>query len=440
MKQILEQIIADLEQRELPPFTPRSLSMPALRNKVNVIIGMRRTGKTTFLYQRMDELLSSGVPKEAMLYINFDDERLLPMQLSHLRAVTEIYFQRHPEMKDRRVYLFFDEVENIDGWEHFVRRLVDKENVQIAVTGSSAKLLSHEIATSMRGRSLRTEVFPFSFAEALRHAEIEAQPSKKPGGKTRALLKNRIRHYLLTGGFPEVQTLDERSRLRVLQEYVDVVILRDIVERHNISNIAPLRAMVRRLLGGSAGLFTVNKFFNELKSRGMVCGKNTLHDYLAYLIDTYLVFTVPIHTGSESTKRVNPQKVYPIDTALAAAFMPVPRPDPDRQLESLVFLHLRRSESDITYYRTQEGFEVDFHVLDHRGESALFQVCAEIGPAKTREREIRALSSAMNECDLSTGTIITMDQEEVFERDGRRIEVVPAWRFFLDTNLFFPRP
>ena len=434
MNQVLEQIVADFEQRDFPAFTERSLCLPAIRNKVDAVIGMRRTGKTTFLYQRMNDLLLSGVAKEAMLYINFDDDRLLPMQSTQLSFVTEIYYQRHPAMKDRTAYLFFDEIQNIDGWEHYIRRLLDTENVQIAVTGSSAKLLSREIATSMRGRSLSTEVFPFSFEEALRHARVDFSPAQIPGGKIRALLKNRIRQYLVTGGFPEVQTLDDRLRLRVLQEYVDVVILRDVVERHGISNIAPLRAMVRHLLGTPACLFAVNKFFNDLRSQGTACGKNTLHAYLDHLIDAYLVFPVSIHTYSERVKRVNPKKIYPIDTALAAAFMPVSRPDLGRQLESLVFLHLRRTGAEITYYRTREGYEVDFHVVDHLGDQALFQVCADMAPEKTRGREIRALVSAMNELDLSHGTVVTMDQEETVELSGRQINLVPAWRFFLGSQ------
>lgn len=434
MNPVLEQIVADFEQRDFPAFTARSLRLPALRNKVDAVIGMRRTGKTTFLFQRMNDLLLSGVPKDAMLYINFDDDRLLPMQTAQLSLVTEIYYQRHPAMKDRTAYLFFDEIQNIDGWEHYIRRLIDTENVQIAVTGSSAKLLSREIATSMRGRSLSTEVFPFSFEEALRHAQVDFSPAQIPGGKVRALLKNRIRQYLVTGGFPEVQTLDDRMRVRVLQEYVDVVILRDVVERHAISNIVPLRAMVRQLLGSPACLFAVNKFFNDLKSQGTACGKNTLHDYLAHLVDTYLVFPVSIHTHSERVKQVNPKKVYPIDTALAAAFMPVLTPNWGQQLESLVFLHLRRTGGEITYYRTREGYEVDFHVVDHLGEQALFQVCADMAQEKTKEREIRALIAAMNELDLSQGTVVTIDQEETVELNGRKINLVPAWRFFLNAQ------
>jgi len=303
---------------------------------------MRRTGKTWFLFQAMQQYLEQGIPKQAMLYINFDDERLLPMAAAELGQIIDTYYRMFPEHRERTCYFFFDEVQNISGWEVWLRRLVDTEQVQIAVTGSSAKLLSREIATALRGRSLSTEMFPFSFREALTHEEIEGSAAPRPGAKKRALLENRLRRYLLNGGFPEVQTVSDNHRIRILQEYVDVVILRDIVERYQVSNILPLRTLIRHLLATPATLFSVNKFYNDLRSQGLACGKNTLHDYFEYLKDAYLIYPVSIHSRSERTRRVNPRKVYVIDTGLANAFLHRPQSDWGRLLENFVFMELRR--------------------------------------------------------------------------------------------------
>ena len=431
MSALLEQLIADFHERPLPTPTHREAELPALSGKIDAVIGMRRTGKTWFLFQMMQHYLEQGVPKEAMLYLNFDDERLLPMAAVELGQIIETYYRMFPEHRDRTCYFFFDEVQNISGWEVWLRRLVDTEQVQIAVTGSSAKLLSREIATALRGRSLSTEMFPFSFREALAHEKIEGFSAPRPGAKKRALLENRLRRYLLNGGFPEVQTVSDNYRIRILQEYVDVVILRDIVERYQVSNILPLRTLIRHLLATPATLFSVNKFYNDLRSQGLACGKNTLHDYFEYLKDAYLIYPVSIHSRSERTRRVNPRKVYVIDTGLANAFLHRPQSDWGRLLENFVFMELRRKRLAIEYYRTKNGLEVDFIVTGHGDAQTLYQASLDLRDEQTRKREVRALTTAMQETGIHCATIVSLDTEEQIETDAGVINVVPAWLWAL---------
>jgi predicted AAA+ superfamily ATPase len=427
MDALLEQLIVDFHERPLPTPTRREVVLPALSGKIDAVIGMRRTGKTWFLFQAMQHYLEQGVSKTAMLYLNFNDERLLPMAAKDLGQIIETYFRLFPEHRDQICYFFFDEVQNITGWEPWLRRLVDTERVQIAVTGSSAKLLSREIATALRGRSLSTEMFPFSFREALNHEGISDIPATRPGAKKRALLENRLRRYLLNGGFPEVQLVADNHRIRILQEYVDVVILRDIVERYQVGNILPLRALIRHLLAAPATLFSVNKFYNDLKSQGMVCGKNTLHDYFEYLKDAYLIYPVLIHSRSERAKRVNLRKIYVIDTGLANAFLHQPQSDWGRLLENFVFMELRRQGLDIEYYRTEGGLEVDFITTDQRAARTLYQVSLELRDIRTRKRELGALTTAMQETGIKHGTIISLDSEERIETVAGVIDVIPAW-------------
>ncbi|MFV2058687.1 MAG: ATP-binding protein [Thiohalomonadales bacterium] len=427
MDTLLEQLIADFHERPLPTLTRRSTKLPALSGKIDAVIGMRRTGKTWYLFQTMQSHLAQGIPKEAMLYLNFDDERLLPMDSAGLSSISQTYYRLFPAHRDRTCYFFFDEIQNISGWESWLRRLVDTEPVQLAVTGSSAKLLSREIATVLRGRSLSTEMFPFSFRESLAHAGEDDIPATRPGAKKRALLENRLRRYLLHGGFPEVQSVADDYRIRILQEYVDVVILRDVVERYQIGNILPLRALIRHLLATPATLFSINKFHNDLKSQGIACGKNTLHGYLEYLTEAYLIYPITIYSRSERVKRVNPRKVYAIDTGLSNAFLHQPRSDWGRLLENFVFMELRRKGLSINYYRTEGGFEVDFITTDRTGTLALYQVSLDISAARTREREIRALTAAMLETRLAQANILTLDTEERIETNAGIIHILPAW-------------
>jgi len=410
METILEELIADFHERSLPALTRRHVELPWLPNKIDTVIGMRRSGKTWLLFQIISDLLSSEIPKESILYLNLEDERLLPMTASDLRQIPDIYYRRYPHLRDRSCTFFFDEIQNIPGWEQFIRRLLDTENIHICLTGSSAKLLSREIATSLRGRSIATEIFPFSFLEALEHAGIDTGGGKRPGAKKRALLENRLVAYLLEGGFPEVQKIDAEYRVRILQDYLDVVILRDLVERHQISNIFPLRYMIRHLLNATASLFSVN----------------TLHEYLGYLSDTYLFFQVYVHTHSERVRMVNPRKIYAIDPGLVRACSRSIRTDWGHLLENFVFLELRRSSAVIEYYRTKKGREVDFLVTGRGGQKSLVQVSADMKEPVTRQRELRSLLEAMKECKLRQATVVTLNQEEKLETEAGLIHILPA--------------
>jgi len=431
MSSILEQVIGDFQERPLPQLTRREVSLPRLAGKIDTLIGMRRTGKSWRVFQAMSDLLAAGTPKESLLYINLDDERLFPLIGNDLHRIPETFFRLFPENKQRRCHFFFDEIQNVSGWERFVRRMLDTENAHITLTGSSAKLLSREIATTLRGRSVATEIFPFSFREALRHQGENESVTKPLGSARRALLANRLRSYLDCGGFPEVQGIDTPYRVRILQEYVDVVILRDVVERHGIGNLPPLRYLIRHLLGSPACVFSVNRFHNDLKSQGIACGINSLHDYLAYLEDAYLIQSISIDSRSVRQRQVNPRKVYPIDTGLARAFRHGTDTDRGRLLETLVFLDLRRRNMQIAYFRSAQGFEVDFLARSADGEPQAVQVAETIADAKTRQREVRALEAAMTERKLAQSTLVTLDEEDRIDTVCGPINVVPAWRWLL---------
>ncbi len=201
--------------------------------------------------------------------------------------------------------------------------------------------------------------------------------------------------------------------------------------RYQITGIAPLRYLIRHLINSTAALFSVNKFYNDLKSQGIPCSKNTLHEHLEHLSDAYLFFPVPIHTHSERARMVNPRKIYAIDTGMVRACSRSLRPDWGRLLENYVFLELRRKYGRIEYYRTQGGRKVDFLVADHKGRQALIQVAADMKEVVTRSRELMALDEAMDECGISRATVVTLDQEEKLKTDHGHVEIIPAWRWSL---------
>lgn len=429
MKNLLSQLIDDFHERNLPDLVARNKAFAEVRGKADVVIGMRRSGKTWFCYQKIKELIESGIKKEEIIYLNFEDDRLLGFNVNHFQEILDVYFGKYPANRKTRCYFFFDEIQRIDQWEMFIRRLLDTENLQIFITGSSSKLLGSEIATSLRGRSLTIEMFPFSFQEFLKFHGLFPEKPKTFGLNTTSVLRKAAKDYLQIGGFPEIQKLDANRRIEVLQGYIDSVLLKDIVERHKVGNILVLKYLVHHIMNSFGGQFSVNKFFNTMKSLSIKCTKNSLYEYLDHLTDAFLFYKVPIHSRSEKSRLINPPKIYTIDTGLLNAMAFRNSSNDGQLLETMVFMHLRRGAYDVEYVSTRDGREVDFFVR-HRisGETQLIQVCREMSDKKTFEREIRGLKSAMDELSIAGGTIVTWDDETVLEN---RIKVMPVWKWLL---------
>ncbi|MBN1663688.1 MAG: ATP-binding protein [Deltaproteobacteria bacterium] len=432
MKQIISQLIDDFHERALPDLVQRNKKFAEIKGKADVVIGMRRVGKTWFCYQKIKELIAVGIKKEEILYLNFEDDRLLEFGVDHFQAILDVYFGKYPEHRKGQCYFFFDEIQRIDQWEMFIRRLLDTENIEVFITGSSSKLLGTEIATNLRGRSLLIEIFPFSFEEYLKFHGLFNDRPKTFGANTAAILRKAIKNYLDVGGFPEVQKLDSNLRVEVLQGYIDSVLLKDIIERHQVSNILALKYLVRHVMNSSGGQFSVNKFFNTMKSMSIKCTKNSFYEYLDHLTDAFLFYKVPIHSRSEKSRLLNPPKIYTIDTGLLNAMTFRNSYNYGHLLESMVFMHLRREGYDTEYVHTKSGHEVDFYARHRiKDEIQLIQACWEMSDKKTFERELQGLKSAMVELSIPTGTIVTWD-DETFIDD--KIQVVPIWKWLITSN------
>jgi uncharacterized protein len=411
MREVLRQMITDALAAPIPKYTRRDVRLPAVPGKAVAVIGMRRSGKTTFLWQCLAERLATGTPREALLCLNFEDERLAGIQTTDLQWVVEEYYRLQPGFRDsRRVSLFLDEIQVAPGWETFGRRLIDTEQVDLFLSGSSAHLLSREVASSMRGRGMEVVVHPFSFREALRHAGAEpTKPWHRLTKAARSDLDRRVRDYLTTGGFPEAQGVPAVDRAGLLRTYVDVAVLRDVIERHGISNPLALRWLQRHLLANPSALFSVQKFYNSLRSQGIPVSKDTVHAFLGYLEDTFLIRTVSIYTASERQRMVNPRKAYPVDPGLIPVYERTGRANLGHALEAAVLVELERRGCEVAYVRTKEGLEVDFMARAPLGEWTLVQVCAEISDPATCEREIRALAAAASEFPEAIPVLLTLD-------------------------------
>jgi predicted AAA+ superfamily ATPase len=434
-------IVAESREALLPQLTPRRIAVPDLPNKAAVLIGMRRSGKTYLMYQEMQRLLAGGVDRRDILYVNFEDDRLQPAEPGLLSDLLEAYYRAHPAPRERRAYLFLDEIQVVPGWPRFVRRILDTEQVRVVLGGSSAKLLHTEVATELRGRGFAVEVFPYDLTEALASSGEPAAQVAMPGAGSRSRLEAGCKRYLEIGGFPEVQAMELAARLQTLQDYVELVLLRDVIERHRVENVAAARAFARLLLQSPARAFSVNKTYADLRSRGLSVSRDTLHALLDHFQDAYLVFAIPVFKKSLRARTTNARKLYAIDPGLAAAMSHVTATDAGARLENAVFLELRRRrgrllQGQVSYYLTASGHEVDFVVGDVFEQRAgrLVQSCASLADPVTREREVRALTEAMGETGLQLGEIVTLLDEETIKTETGIIHAVPAWRWLRATD------
>lgn len=434
IREAIREKLGDAVSRPFPAFTPREADTSVISGKARAVIGMRRAGKTTFLYQCLAERQAQGIPRERLVYFNFEDERLDGLEAGDLGLLPDEYYRSFPSFRQSQsVTWCLDEIQILPGWEKFVRRMMDSEKVEIFLSGSSARMLSREVATTMRGRALETVITPFSFREFARSRGLTVpEPERLLSSAQQSGWLACFDQYLDCGGFPEAgQDSMKPHRISLLQGYVDTVIFRDVAERHGIVNLPALRAFVRQLLRQPAGLLSVTKIHADFRSRGISISKETLLALLAHLEDAFLVFTVPVASRSERRQQVNPRKLYVADHSLSAAFNPATVADRGHHLENLVACELMRQSRTLAYVKTTQGHEVDFLATAPDGSTQLIQVAADIGKMETFEREVRALLGATAEFPEAQKILISETQPPRGAIIPQEVKLLPAWRWLL---------
>lgn len=430
MQQQLKEIILDYQQVKIFTGIPRTIEVIPVHRKASIYIGVRRCGKSTLMYQVMRRLLDAGTSRENILYLNFFDERLNGLHETGLGAVLEAYYSLYPEKKNsEKVYCFFDEIQLFSDWEPFVDRIMRMENCEVYITGSSAQMLSKEIATTMRGRALSWEIFPFSFYEFITAKKLK--PKEHYSTKERLLLQNAFDLYFVEGSFPEVLGQSKQMRIKILQEYFNSVLFRDLIERHNIPHPKAVIDLARWFIENNSALFSINSVTGYLQSLGHKVPKSKVSDYIAWFEDAYFFFTVRIFDSSLTRANSNPKKIYCVDHAMVSAVNSGIMVNSGRLLENIVYMSLRQQTSQIYYYKTEKGHEVDFIAQTTERDRELIQVCESLAVPKTKLREIQALQEAMQELKLKQGTIVTRSEEGTIEVEAGVITIIPAWRFLL---------
>lgn len=418
-KNVIKAVIAD-NQVEIPKYevVPRNFSFEEFGNYV--FVGIRRAGKSYLLYQRMQQLLLQGIGWDEMLYVNFEDERLVGMGVADLNLLLEA----HLEMYGKKPILFLDEIQNIEGWEKFARRLADTK-YRVYITGSNARMLSRDIQTTLGGRYIPVEVYPYGFAEFLNANHVAVNPGSLLTTEGRAEIARYFNDYFYYGGFPEGAGLV--AKRDYLTGIYQKIYLSDIAARHSVDNTFALRVLFKKLAESVKQPMSFTRIANIVSSTGAKVGTQTVINYMDYAKDAWLVTPIRNIAGKLVDKETNP-KYYFTDNGLLNLFL---LDGNTSLLENLVAITLLRKygRSDAVFFYLKD-IEVDFYIPD---ESLAIQVCYNLDNNDgTLDREISALLKISNVLECKKQMIITRDFEQVLEKDGKIINVVPVWKWLLE--------
>lgn len=396
------------------PLVERPLHLEESGNYV--FVGVRQAGKSYLLYQRVKELLGCGINLQDIVYVNFDDERLLGMTTDDFDLILQAYYSMH----GGQPIFFFDEIQNVDGWANFARRLANQK-YRVYVTGSNAKMLSRDIETVLGGRYLSVYVFTYSFEEYLKAIGISVSGGSQYGRKANELQRH-FRTYFEWGGFPELVNFREK---RVwLNSLYNRIFFNDLVVRHKVKNEDSLRMCIRRLAESVMQPCSLNRLSNLVKSTGMPCSPSTVMEYVRYLQESCLLISLDNY-ASKFVDKETVKKHYFIDNGLLHLF--INNPD-TALLENLCAINLYKRYGKGVYYFNR-NIEVDFYVPD---EKLAIQASFRMSEKATLEREIKALVALHGLYETQRNLIITYEDEGIMERDGIKIEIIPVWKWLLD--------
>lgn len=427
-KEKLKKILMEWREFEFPPSYPRDFDTSLLKgSEILSVIGARRAGKTYLCYQMIQELRAS-LPADNLMYINLEDERLYPLRGDELSLLWETYLELFSVELRQRVYIFVDEIQNIPGWSKWARRLTEQnKNVKLVITGSSSKLLSQEIATELRGRTLSFNVYPLSFKEYLKARGIHWENKNLLYSKTRIVIKKHFYEYFKLGGFPALLQASRPQEL--LKEYYKVMFYRDLIDRYGIKNTKLFEDFLTLLIDQMSTTFSISSTAKKLNQFGYSFSKNTLSNFLHYAEEIFLVFQTKVYSYKLKEQLRNPKKIYCIDHGLAQAIRFAFSEDLGRILENIVYVHLRRKYENIYYF--QENKECDFLIVQGPHVTQAIQVTKSLFLEKTRQREIEGLKEALLKFKLKEGVILTEDESETLKLKNLTIKIMPLWYWLL---------
>lgn len=441
-KEIFKLLIKEFHEQKSPCFIKRDHELPDLCSSlaaessetpsalpsppslIILIMGPRRCGKTYFFYQLIDNLCShpiTPIPRQRLLYINFEDDRLMPLNVSDLASLLEAYFELYPDNREKEIFLFLDEIQQIEGWELFLRRLLDQGRMRLFITGSPSGRWSCPLSSALSCRILELAITPLSFKEFLAFKGVALTPDF-PYSHVRFKIRNLLDEYLAFGGYPEVVLTDSSLKLRTLKNHYDMLIYKELAEEFSIRNIPLLKELFKSLLLHTGSEFSINSYFLGVQPK-LHISRETILDYVSCLEKKELIGLVPVFSDSAKVRQVNPKKVYSFDNGIHnAVSFPFPHYE-ERLVKNLVFQKLRRSGKKLFYWRKRG--EVDF-VARENGKLQAINISYGRELRSEEAASLLEFQSFLGRRDVDL-TIITRDAEKM----ERGIRFVPLWKWLL---------
>ncbi len=434
-KEIFKKLLVEWSDRKLPEMIDREVKVDVSGKKIVVVTGVRRAGKTYLLFSTIKDLINNKhIDKNEIIYINFEDERLGSISAHDLEDLIGAYYELYGS-NNNKLWLFVDEIQNVDGWETWIRRIYDSGKYNIFVTGSNSKFLSAEIATSLSGRNLTYVVYPFSFREFISAKGFTLDKTTLYSEQKLATIHKFFDEYLVYGGFPEVSTEEDKNKkMKILSEYYNAIFFRDIIKRFRVRDTDLLDKSIKYAISCFSQPFSVTKINNFFKTIGMNASKKTVNNFIRYAQEVFLLYQLFPYSRSMKKRLQSHKKLYIVDNGIATLFnFDVQK---GRLLENLVYIELlRRKEANVTmnigFWRDLSGKEVDFVVINGEKVEQLIQCTYAILDDATKEREVTALLSAMYFYNLDVGYIITYDYEAEEKIKGKKIKFIPLWKWLL---------
>lgn len=431
-KDVIKSLIA-IKQSEIPfDVIERDISLPINRKKIITVPGVRRCGKSTMMEIAINELVASGISPERILWLGFDDERLKNMNADELDDVIISYMEMYPNIPIKEIYMFFDEIQLIKDWEFFILRVFKSYCKNIYVCGSNATMLSTELSSALRGYPLEYETYPLSFHEYCRFKNI---PTKGFLEQDKARLRTAFEAYNMESAFPEiVLTTSKSEQTKLLQGYFDTMLLKDLVEHYRISNIGVVRYFVKRIMANLTKPTSINAIYKDIKSQGLKVSKDDLYLWADYICDIFMFIRISRYDRSLIKEQKSLDKYYCIDNGLRGAVLMPQSNDNGKSLENIVLLQLNRTKqpSDkITYYQGDK--ECDFVLQRNENVIQLIQVTWDMTDENTRTRGVNGILEASQVTGCNKLFILTKEEENLIEIEGKQIHVLPVWKWLLSS-------
>jgi len=396
------------------------------QREIIIITGVRRGGKSSLMRLISNDLIEKyDILQDNILYLNFEDERFTYFDINDFEQVYEIFLELYHPVG--RKYFFLDEIQNVKGWEKWLNRLYEFEDLKIFVTGSNATLLSSEIATVLTGRNRQLIVYPFSFNEFLSLRSYSITEKDFYLREKRIEIKRLFDEYLKLGGFPEVLKISDNT---LLEQYLKDIIYRDVIARYSIRNIKEIKELTLFL---ASNIGTIQSY-NNLREMINVKSLNTIKNYLEMLENVFLFFKIDLFSFSVKKQIYNPSKIYSVDSALSNAIAFKFSENMGHIYENIVFIELQRKNKEVFYWKSKRGREVDFVIKSGLKIDEAIQVCFSFTDKKTRDRELESLLSAKNELNVDNLVMITEDEKGEEVIDGASVRIIPLWKWLLQSE------